>query len=286
MSFLNLLHGIRDIRSALNSCLFSPKPIEGPDSRRTASLFVLLSVLLFGLSGCGGSAQTSGQELVVGAASSLTKPLDEISALYNAQKGVVLKISYASSGTLRKQLEEGAPFDLVFLASSKDMNTLSESGQLLDHTIRDLLSNQICYVSKSAVTLETLPVNMTQAERITLGDPSSVPVGQYAMESLVALGLNGLIEGKQLFAKDARQVVQYLNSGAVDAGFVFSTDAGLLEGDFFVVMLPAESHRPILYPAAVSASSPQAEAAADFLDFLGSPEASAIFESYGFSLPQ
>lgn len=285
MRLLSLEHAIRDQRSALKNRLFSQKQKKELDSRLTTSLLLLI-VLLLTLSGCGASAQTSEQELIVGAASSLTKPLDEISALYTAQTGFVPKISYASSGTLRKQLEEGAPFDLVFLASSKDLDTLSESGQLLDHTARNLLSNQICYVSKTAVTLETLPENMAQAERITLGDPSSVPVGQYALESLVALGLNGLIEDKQLFAKDARQVVQYLNSGAVDAGFVFSTDAGLLEGDFFVVMLPAESHRPILYPAAVSANSPQAEVAAGFLDFLGSPEASDIFESYGFSQPQ
>jgi len=248
-------------------------------------LLLLLSGLT--LTGCGKTNEDL--ELIMGAASSLTEPLNELSELYGARTGIYPKISFASSGTLRKQAEEGAPFDLLVLASTADLKTLSDAGLLLDRTRRDLLSNQICFVSRdsaAASTIADLPDLLENAERVALGDPASVPAGRYAMDSLENLGLSTLIAEKQLFAKDARQVLQYLNTGAVDAGFVFATDAALLEGEFSVLVLPANTHEPILYPAAVLSDSGHPTEAEAFLDFLSGEEAAKLFESHGFSLPR
>lgn len=255
---------------------------------RSITLFAML-ILTAGLilTGCGKTERST--ELVIGAASSLTEPLNELSSLYETRTGIHPQISFASSGTLRKQAEEGAPFDLLILASSSDLNALSEAGLLVDQTKRDLLSNQICLVSTNLVgpvTLESLPELLKNAERITLGDPSSVPVGRYALEALETLGLATLIEEKQLYAKDARQVLQYLNTGAVDTGFLFATDAALLEGEFSILVLPDNTHKPILYPAAALTESRQQADAEAFLDFLSGEEAVAVFESYGFSIPR
>lgn len=248
-------------------------------------LLILTAVLT--LAGCSKSVEET--ELIMGAASSLTEPLNELSELYAARTGTRPQISYASSGTLRKQVEAGAAFDLLLLASSSDLEILSDAGLLLDDTRRNLLSNQICFVSKASdapATLEKLSLLLGEAERVALGDPSSVPVGRYAMESLKTLEIDALIEGKLLYAKDARQVLQYLNTGAVDTGFIFATDAALLEGEFSILVLPDHTHKPILYPAAVLTDSRRQTDAGEFLDFLSSDEAAAVFEAHGFSIPR
>ena len=248
-----------------------------------ALMLVLLAAVIFTLTGCSTSSKKT--ELIMGAASSLTEPLNELSELYASKTGVLPQISFASSGTLRKQAEEGAPFDLLLLASSSDLDALSDAGLLLESSRRDLLSNQICFITthlEIPASLETFPDLLEVSERITLGDPSSVPVGKYAVQSLESLGVSHLIEDKKLYAKDARQVLQYLNSGAVDAGFVFATDVALLEIEGAALTLPDHTHQPILYPAALLSDNPEAAA---FLKFLSSEEAISVFKSYGFSIP-
>jgi molybdate transport system substrate-binding protein len=247
-------------------------------------ILILLAAVTFSLAGCSASGEKT--ELIMGAASSLTEPLNELSELYASKTGVRPQISFASSGTLRKQAEEGAPFDLLLLASTSDLDALSGAGLLLESSRRDLLSNQICFISthlEIPASLETLPDLLEASERITLGDPSSVPVGKYAVQSLESLGASKLIEDKKLYAKDARQVLQYLNSGAVDAGFVFATDVALLEIEVSTLILPDHTHQPILYPAALLSDSPEAAA---FLEFLSSEDAISVFKSYGFSIPE
>lgn len=248
-----------------------------------ALILILLATVTFTLASCSASSEKT--ELTLGAASSLTEPLNELSELYASKTGVRPQISFASSGTLRKQAEEGAPFDLLLLASTSDLDALSDAGLILESSRHDLLSNQICFVTthlEIPMSLETLPDLLEVSERITLGDPSSVPVGKYAAQSLESLGASKLIEDKKLYAKDARQVLQYLNSGAVDAGFVFATDVALLEIEVSTLILPELTHQPILYPAALLSDSPEAAA---FLEFLSSEEAISVFKSYGFSIP-
>lgn len=246
-------------------------------------ILIFIVSVTFALAGC--SSSNEEKELIMGAASSLTEPLNELSELYASKTGVRPQISFASSGTLRKQAEEGAPFDLLLLASTSDLDVLSDAGLLLQASRRDLLSNQICFITthlEIPATLETLPDLLKASERITMGDPSSVPVGKYAAQSLESLGLSQLIEDKKLYAKDARQVLQYLNSGAVDAGFVFATDVALLEIEGSKLVLPDHTHQPILYPAALLSDNPEAAA---FLEFLSSEEGISVFKSYGFSIP-
>jgi molybdate transport system substrate-binding protein len=266
-------------------------PHQQPLKPRRAHLFKLIALLILtaGLALTGCSKAEGKTELIMGAASSLTEPLNELSELYASRTGIRPQISYASSGTLRKQVEEGAPFDLLLLASASDLQVLADAGLLLDDTSRNLLSNQICFVSKASAapaTLEMLSGLLESAERVTLGDPSSAPVGRYAMESLETLGLATLIEDKLLYAKDARQVLQYLNTGAVDAGFIFATDVALLESELSVLALPEHTHKSILYPAAVLADSQHQAEAQAFLDFLSTDDAVSVFESHGFSIPR
>lgn len=268
-------------------CPSDPSPRTERPLKISKLIILLILTAVLTLAGCSNSVEET--ELIMGAASSLTEPLNELSELYAARTGIRPQISYASSGTLRKQVEAGAAFDLLLLASTSDLEILSDAGLLLDDTRRNLLSNQICFVSKASdapATIDKLSLLLGEAERVALGDPSSVPVGRYAMESLKTLEIDALIEGKLLYAKDARQVLQYLNTGAVDTGFIFATDAALLEGEFSILVLPDHTHKPILYPAAVLTDSRRQTDAGEFLDFLSSDEAAAVFEAHGFSIPR
>ena len=247
---------------------------------------VLISLLCASwlLHGCSGRSEVP--VLTVGAASSLMEPLNELAKHYTEKTGTPLQLSFAASGTLRRQVEEGAPFDLIFLASEEDILALTASGKLIENTEGPVLGNALSFVSSVPAELETLDAVLSGIHRIALGDPASAPVGQYAVQALESLGLTNFLEGKALYAKDARQVLQYLNTGAVEAGILFVTDARKLEREFFILPLPESSHRPIRYPAALVADSPHQEEAQRFLDYLLQPESLDLFTAFGFTRPE
>lgn len=249
-------------------------------------LCVLITLLCASLLLHGCSAKPQVPVLTVGAASSLMEPLNELAKRYTEKTGIPLHLSFAASGTLRRQVEEGAPFDLIFLASEEDILSLTASGKLIENIEGPVLGNALSFVSSVPAELETLDAVLGGINRIALGDPSSAPVGQYAVQALENLGLTEFLEGKVLYAKDARQVLQYLNTGAVEAGILFATDARKLEREFFILPLPESSHRPIRYPAALVAESPYQEEAQRFLDYLLQPESLDLFTAFGFTRPE
>lgn len=257
------------------------KPVSGFKIQRAyiGTILILFSFLIF--TGC--SPTQAKTALIVGAASSLNEPLMQLSESFTENTGITVQISFASSGTLRKQLQEGAPFDLVILASEKDFKPLTEDRLILSGRATVLLSNQLWFVSKSPVTLNTFKDHLLTANLIAIGDPASVPVGQYAQEVLTYYGMTLIPKEKQLLAKDARQVIHYINSGQVDAGFIYASDFTLIEEPLYVLKLPAISHSPILYPAGVTSKSNQPDTAQKFLDYLSEKKSTEIFESFGFS---
>jgi molybdate transport system substrate-binding protein len=245
---------------------------------RLGVAFLILA--LTAVTGCG--IQRNAEPLLIGAASSLSEPLNVLSRDYLASTGISLQISYASSGTLRRQLQEGAPFDLVFFAAEKDIQILIDEGLVFEAGKTNLLTNELLFVSKLPVTLETLHDALMNAGLVAMGDPASVPAGRYAQEVLVTLALDGLPQDHRLLSKDAKQIIQYLNSGNVDAGFIFASDFALLKGNFSALALPSDAHTPIRYPVGVTSTSEQSEAAQAFIDYLSSEDALKVFEKYGF----
>ncbi|OMD06416.1 molybdate ABC transporter substrate-binding protein [Paenibacillus odorifer] len=251
---------------------------------------ILAIVLVVNLSaGPGGEVQaaTKKTEIIVSAAASLQDSLDKIALLYEKKHpDIDLVFNYAASGTLQKQIEQGAPADLFFSAGDKQMNALVEGGLISDHKV--LLKNQLVVVvpSDSKVKLTTITQLTDKAfKKVAVGQPESVPAGQYAQQSLTAKKVWDPLQSKLVFAKDVRQVLSYVETGNADAGFVYKTDALTSKKTKIALTVGPHVHKAINYPAGIVKSSKNQKAAKELFSYLQSKEANDIFVSDGFLLP-
>lgn len=264
------------------------KRIQRIELRRTAALiaaFLLAAALL----GCGRKGQEGG-ELTILAAASLTDVCNEIKALYEKENpGVRLTFSYGASGALQTQIEEGAPADLFISAAEKQMEALKEKGLIDTASVVKLLENKVVLIvpqdSEKAITSFEAAAG-DEVEIIGLGEPASVPVGQYSEEIFTSLGILEQVKKKANYGSDVRTVLSWVETGAVDCGVVYATDAYVGENIKIVCEAPEGSCKQVIYPAAIVKSSESPEAAADFLAWLSGDEAMELFETYGFSRMQ
>lgn len=224
--------------------------------------------------------------LTVSAAASMTQVLAEIQTLYlEEQPHVTITFNFGSSGSLQKQIEEGAPVDVFISASKGKMTPLKDAGLLLDDQVVDLLINDMVLITpkdSAVTTFEDLA-----SETIThfaMGEPESVPAGKYALEVLTSLKLNEAVADKTVLAKDVKEVLSWVETGNADAGMVYVTDIYNNDAIKIVATAPEGSHGDIIYPAAVIKASAQPEAAQDFLDFLSTQAAQDLFIKYGFKI--
>ncbi|QMV39975.1 molybdate ABC transporter substrate-binding protein [Cohnella cholangitidis] len=225
--------------------------------------------------------------LLVSAAASLKDSLDEIEKNYEkAHPDVDLQFNLGSSGTLQKQIEQGAPADLFLSAGQKQMDALVD-GKLVSKS-KLLLKNDLVLIvpSDSAATINSVKELTGKAiERIAIGQPESVPAGQYAKETLTVRKVWEPLQDKLVYAKDVRQVLTYVESGNVDAGFVYRTDALASNKVKIAFKVHSFAHKPIVYPAAVLKQTKNEKEANAFYDYLQSSEAKAVFVKFGFKLP-
>jgi len=241
---------------------------------------LLFGIVLFFL-----GAQAGAVDLVVSAAASLSVALNELKPAFEAtHPGTRLFYNFAASGILERQIEGGAPVDVFISASPQPMDQLQAHRQILGGTRVGLLSNELVLVVPKAAEKRLKGfADLPSADRIAIGDPGFVPVGQYAAEVLRHLGLWDSLRPRLIYGQDARQVLEYVARAEVDAGIVFVTDALLMPDKVVrVARAPAGSHQAVLYPAAVMTQSKNPEQARAFLDFLTHPEARALFEKHGF----
>jgi molybdate transport system substrate-binding protein len=227
-------------------------------------------------------------ELIISAAASLTESMNELKNLYAASKpNVKLTINYASSGALQSQIEQGAPVDVFFSAASSNMNTLKSKGLLTDSTIKNLLINDIVLVvpNNSTLSLGSFSDAAGDAAKVVaIGDPASVPAGKYGKEAFTYYKVWDAISTKAILGTDVKQVLSWVETGNADCGVVYSTDAASSLKVKVIATAPDVSHTPIVYPAAVIKASTHQAAAADFVNFLSSPAAKALFKQYGFQI--
>lgn len=256
---------------------------------------VLLMCLILAVAGCGGSTGTTSTttstatpvELNISAAASLTSPMTDLKAVYEKENpNVKLTVNFGSSGSLQKQIEEGAPVDVFLSAGQKQMDALKTGGLLDDSSIIKLLGNELVLIVPAGKTeiksFDDLATD--KAAKIGLGDFGSVPAGQYAEESLTNMKLLDQVKPKAVFGKDVKEVLAWVEGGNADAGIVYSSDAQGNSKVTVVATAPSDSHKPIVYPAAVIKASKNAAEAQKFLDFLSSSAASDVFKKYGFTV--
>lgn len=245
----------------------------------------LVALLLWA---AGSLAAAPAQSLTVSAAASLKDALAAVNAAFTAaHPGIRVVVNYGASGALQHQIEHGAPVDVFLSAAARPMDALAARGLLLKGTRADLLSNTLVLIGPpGAKTPKDFPdLTSKGIRRIAIGEPKSVPAGQYAEEIFAHFGIAGAVAPKLVFAKDVRAVLTYTETGNVDAGVVYLTDARHSKRATILAIAPDGSHQPVVYPAAVIASSKHPEAARSYLGFLCSEEAATIFKSFGFDIP-
>jgi molybdate transport system substrate-binding protein len=231
-------------------------------------------------------AKAAQNDLTISAAISLKDALDEAKGIYEKDHpGVAIAANYGASGTLQLQIEQGAPVDVFFSAAPKQMDALEMKGLLLAGTRKDVLQNEVVLIvpkdSKLGLT-SFKDLTRVDVKHVALGEPASVPAGQYAKETLTSLGIYDAVNAKAVLGKDVRQVLTYVETGDADAGIVYATDAMSSAKVTVIATAPPKSHALVIYPAAVIAATKNPAAAKAFLDFLEGPRGTAVFEKYGF----
>jgi molybdate transport system substrate-binding protein len=234
-----------------------------------------------------GAAPAAAADVLVFAAASLKNALDDAATAYRRESGDSIRISYAASSALAKQLESGAPADIFISADQTWMDYAQQRGLIDAGTRRDLLANRLVLVapasSQIAVTIAPdFPLATLLGDgRLALADPDSVPAGKYAKAALEHLGVWSSVAPRVARAENVRAALFYVARSEAPLGIVYATDAAAEAGVKTVGVFPEDSHPPIRYPIARTAIGKSPVAAA-FLAFLESPAARRWFEAQGF----
>lgn len=236
-------------------------------------------------------AELEEQSILVAAAASLKNAYeDELIPMFEEQyPGVTVEGTYDSSGKLQTQIEEGLEADVFMSAATKQMKALDEEGMIASDTIVDLLENKIVLIvpAGSDSKIDSFE-KIGDAESIALGDPESVPAGQYAKEALTNLNVWDSIQDKVSFGTNVTEVLNQVAAASADAGIVYATDAASMADQVTVVAEAPEGslEKKVIYPVAVVKATAHEDAAKAFVDFLQTPEAMEVFEAYGFVAAQ
>ncbi len=228
-------------------------------------------------------AQTN-TKLLVSAAASLKDSLQEIKPLYQNKQQVAIAYNFAASGALQQQIENGAPVDIFISAAEKQMKALRSQGLILEDTQRNLLTNRLVLIvpNNSSNITNFKQLTSPEVKRIAVGEPRSVPAGQYAEEVFTKLNILEQVKPKLVLGNNIRQVLAFVESGNADAGVVYLTDAKTSKQVKVAATATEDLHSPIVYPVAVLKGSKNISAAKQYVQFLASNQARTVFEKYGF----
>lgn len=236
------------------------------------------------------AAERSQVTLTVFAAASLTDALQKVTDEFTRSSGIPVRLSFAASSALAKQIEIGARADVFFSADQDWMDYVQER-DLVDRSTRvELLGNRLALVAPidSQVSIELangapIAEALGRSGRLAVGDPDSVPAGRYAKGALTSLGLWPQVERRLARAENVRVALLYVARGEAPLGIVYSTDARIEPRVKIVALFPEDTHPPITYPVAATAhAQPEAR---QYLAYLRSEAAKRIFTEAGFELP-
>ncbi|QRN84724.1 molybdate ABC transporter substrate-binding protein [Clostridia bacterium] len=244
---------------------------------------LILAIVLLLVTILVSKSRESDEEIFVMAAASLQDVLTEVANLYESETGIELVLNFASSGTLRKGIEEGANPDIFLSASTKQMDLLVDQGLVEEEHQRVLVMNQVVLIGYSAESEPYTLNEVTDTDALlAIGDPDFVPAGRYALQVIQARGLEEDLKEHFLICKDVRQVLAYVSSGEAEFGMVYRTDA--MTSDVVNIMETYDEQESgvVQYPAALLAKGQDSKKAQDFYNFLFSQKAKNIFTLHGF----
>ncbi|MCJ8014640.1 molybdate ABC transporter substrate-binding protein [Paenibacillus sp. KQZ6P-2] len=284
------------------------------DARKKSSIIlcVLVAMMLL-VAGCGNSSESKADnsasgaaagsdtntsndtptekvDLTISAAASMTDALNEIAKTYEkAHPNIQLSFNFGGSGALQKQIEQGAPADLFLSASTKNMKPLVEQQLIEEGQEKTLLKNELVVVVPSDAKTSVASIgDLSKAEvkKVAIGIPESVPAGNYAKEALMSSKLWEPLQSKTVQAKDVRQVLQYVETGNADAGFVYKTDALTSPKVKIAFTVDPKAYSAVEYPIGIVKATKHAKEAEDFYNYLQSQPAMDVFTKYGFTVPE
>jgi len=251
--------------------------------RLFASILIVLTL------GAANTALSQDKTITVFAAASMKNALDDIDAVFTNKSGVKVVASYDASSALMKQIEAGAPADVFVSADLRWMDYGSEKKLIKDDTRVNLLGNVLVLIATKDSKIDHVDIapgfdlaKLAGDGRIATGDVTSVPVGLYAKAALEKLGVWAAVEPKMAMTANVRAALVLVARGEAPLGIVYSTDAKVEPGVKVVGVFPDNSHDPIIYP--VGATTNARPEATQYLAFLRSAAAKAIFERFGFSV--
>lgn len=225
-------------------------------------------------------------ELTVLAAASMTDAMQEIGEAYQkTHENIEFTYQFDSSGTLKTQIEEGAPADIFISAATKQMDELVQGELVEEDSVFAWLENKVVLIVPK--DSEDGPDSFKDAAEeevsmIAIGN-EDVPVGQYTQTIYQNLGLWENIQAKANLASNVRQVLDWVATGNAPCGVVYATDAQIEKNVKVVCEAPKGSCDPVIYPAGMVSASKEKEASAEFLEYLKTEEVSEILEAYGFT---
>lgn len=225
-------------------------------------------------------------EITVFAAASLTDALKQVAANYEKTSSDKIAFNFAGSGTLARQIEAGAPADIFFSADEAKADVLDREGLLAKGTRVNQLGNALVLITAPDNSTVHVPANLTNAAiaRIALGDVKIVPAGTYAKAYLDQLGLWSSVKSKVVPCESVRAVLAAVESGNVDAGIVYKTDAAISKKVKVAYEVPASDGPKVTYPLALLKDAPQPEAAQKFMAYLNTENAAKVFHEFGFTV--
>jgi len=250
-------------------------------SRRAALTAPLLGMLLVA-SACSRAQEETAAPVTVFAAASLTDALTELAGIWRRKTGQTVRLSFAASGQIARQVEAGAPADVIILADTPWMDRLAAAHRINLDSRQDLLGNRLVLVAAPDARIEGDPLVWLKRTRgkLVIGDPDSVPAGAYARDWLKARGVWDGLQGSLVTAADVRAVRGFVARGEARLGVVYRSDTVGAAGVRVVEEPPASEQPRIVYPAAMRTGAP--EASKSFLRWLPTVEAGAVFRRYGF----
>jgi molybdate transport system substrate-binding protein len=254
---------------------------------KVAKLFLELLIII-GLfsSGCKNVQVTKTNELTISAAASLKEPLEDISKQYEKQTSIRVNLNFGSSGSLQKQIEEGAPVDLFISAGKSQVDSLIKK-QLADkNTYIELLTNSLVLIvsnnyNKNITSMDLLK---NKSIKLAIGETATVPVGQYSKEFLQKTNLWNSFLDKIIYARDVKSVLNYVENGEAEAGIIYSSDAVNLRNSYIAYRIPEDTHSPIVYPLIAMENSKNNALVKSFIEFLQDVQTKEIFKKYNFDV--
>ena len=266
---------------------------EGNVKMKKTIIVILMLYMVINFIGCNSETPpaepkepASKETILLAVAASLKNCIDgELIPMFTEKyPNITVDATYDSSGKLQTQIEEGADVDVFMSAAMKQMDALNEQGLIKEGTMVELLENKIVLILPKDSTTEIASFeDILKAETIAVGDPDSVPAGQYAKESFENLGMWADVEAKASLGTNVTEVLSWVAAGSADAGVVYATDAASNENVKVVTEAPEGSVSKVIYPIGIIDATTKLKAAQNLTEFLQSEEALTIFEKYGFT---